>query len=57
MGDFRTFSALFNRRGVNVEVSNAHASEFLDGIQRVRMDMRAAFVVYRPAAFTEVTGL
>ena len=57
VGDFRTFSALFNRRGVNVEVSNAHASEFLDGIQRVRMDMRAAFVVYRPAAFTEVTGL
>lgn len=57
VGDFANFSELAVRRGIDVQVSNSHASYFIEGKQAVRADMRVALVVYRPAAFCEVTGL
>ncbi|MGH9251401.1 MAG: phage major capsid protein, partial [Acidimicrobiales bacterium] len=57
VGDFGTFSELAVRRGVDVQVSNSHASFFIEGKQAVRADMRVAFVVYRPVAFCTVTGI
>lgn len=47
---------LAERRGVDIQVGYT-GTQFLAGKRTVRGDMRAAFVVQRPAAFTQVTGL
>ncbi|OKI47301.1 phage major capsid protein [Micromonospora sp. CB01531] len=52
-----TFTELSVRRGVVVQVSNSHGTYFIEGKQAVRADMRAAFIVYRPAAVCTVTGI
>jgi hypothetical protein len=57
VGDFANFSELSMRRGLNVQVTNSHNLDFLAGQQRIRADLRAAVVYYRPAAFCTVTGL
>lgn len=57
VGDFANYSELAVKRGINVQVSNSHADFFVNGKQAMRADMRAAFVVYRPAAFCKVTGV
>lgn len=57
VGDFQNFSELATRRGMDVQVSNSHASFFIQGKQAIRADIRVALVVYRPAAFCEVTGI
>lgn len=57
VGDFANFVELANRRGIDVQVSNSHASFFIEGKQAIRADLRVALPVYRPAAFCEVTGL
>lgn len=57
VGDFANYSELAVRRGIDVQVSNSHGTYFVEGKQALRADMRAALVVYRPAAFCTVTGL
>ncbi|MFF5988145.1 phage major capsid protein [Prauserella flavalba] len=57
VGDYANFSELSVRRGIDVQVTNSHGSFFVEGKQAVRADMRAALVVYRPAAFCTVTGI
>lgn len=57
VGDFANFSELAVRRGVETKVTDSHSTFFIEGKQAVRADFRAAFVVYRPAAFCSVTGL
>jgi HK97 family phage major capsid protein len=57
VGDFANFSELAIRRGMDVQVSNSHGTYFIEGKQAMRADIRAALVVYRPAAFCTVTGL
>lgn len=52
-----SFCELAVRRDVEVQVTNSHAGYFTEGKQAIRADMRAAFVVYRPAAFCTVTGI
>lgn len=56
-GDFANFSELAIRRGIELKVSDSHSDFFIKGKQAIRADMRAALVVYRPAAFTEITGI
>lgn len=56
-GDFANFSELSVRRGLDTQISNSHSTFFVEGKVAVRADIRAAFVVYRPAAFCTVTGL
>lgn len=56
-GDFANFSELTTRRGIEVQVSNAHADFFIGGKQAVRADTRVALCVYREAAFCQVTGI
>lgn len=56
-GDFSMHCELAMRRDVEVKVSDSHSTFFIEGKQAIRADMRAAFVVYRPAAFVTVTGL
>ncbi len=57
VGDFANFTALVVRRGIEFDVTNAHASEFLNGITRVRASFRCGFPVYRAAAICTVTGI
>jgi HK97 family phage major capsid protein len=57
VGDFTNFSVLAVRRGIEVQVTNAHSTFFVEGKQAIRADMRAALVFFRPAAFCTVTGI
>lgn len=57
VGDFGNFSELLFKRGIDVQVSNAHDDFFVNGKQAIRADVRCVLSVYRPAAFATVTGL
>lgn len=57
VGDFGNFSELAVKRGVETKISDSHSDFFVNGKQALRADVRAAFVVYRPAAFCSVTGI
>jgi HK97 family phage major capsid protein len=57
VGDFANFTELAVRRGIDVQITNAHADFFINGKQAVRADMRAALIAYRPAALCTVTGI
>jgi HK97 family phage major capsid protein len=57
IGDYAMHSALYVRRGVDVQVSNSHSTYFVEGKLAVRADVRVAMVHYRPKAFATVTGL
>lgn len=57
VGDYRNFSELAVRRGVDVQMTNAHSTFFVEGKQAIRCDVRVALVHYRPKAFGTVTGL
>lgn len=48
--------SLFERRGVDLQVGFT-GSQFVEGKKTIRADMRFAFVVFRPSAFSQVTGL
>lgn len=56
-GDYQNHSTLYNRRGIDVQISNSHSDFFINGKLAIRADMRVAMVHYRPKAFAEVTGL
>jgi HK97 family phage major capsid protein len=56
VGDFANYCALFDRRGVDIQAGFS-GTQFVEGKQTLRADLRAAFVVFRPAAFCTVTGL
>jgi hypothetical protein len=57
VADFATYTELWYRKGISFDLTNSHASEFTAGVQRFRAQMRVAFVVTRPTALCEVTGL
>ncbi len=46
----------FERKGVDIQLGYV-GTQFTEGKKTVRGDMRAALVVFRPAAFCDVTGL
>lgn len=56
-GDYQMHSLLSIRRGVDIQITNSHASNFVNGLLAIRADMRAVMVHFRPKAFGEVTGL
>lgn len=56
VGDFANFCQLFERAGIDVQVGFV-GDQFKEGKQTLRAAMRAAFAVFRPAAFCKVTGL
>lgn len=57
VGDFANFTQLVSRRGVDVQTTNSHGTDFLAGTQRIRADVRVGVTFYRPAAFATVTGI
>lgn len=56
-GDYANYAFLGIKRGIDVQVTNAHSDHFINGKQAIRMDMRAVMVHVRPKAFGKVTGL
>ena len=57
VGDFTNYSALYMRQGVEIEISNSHASLFTASTLAVMATMRCAAVYFRGTAFCKVTGL
>ena len=57
VGDYRGYSALYLKRGVNFQVTNAHSDYFIKGKQAIRCDMRCSMVHFRDTAFCKVTGI
>lgn len=56
-GDYINFGGLYMRRGIDVQVTNAHSDYFVKGKQAIRADMRCAMVHFRPEAFGKVTSI
>lgn len=56
-GDYVNYSALYMRRGIDIQVTNAHDDYFIKGKQAIRADLRCAMVHYRDTAFCKVTGI
>jgi HK97 family phage major capsid protein len=55
-GDFRNFSRLDEKRGVDVQIGFVN-NQFMEGKKTLRADIRVAFSVTRGAAFAEITGI
>jgi hypothetical protein len=56
VGDFANFCALYERRGVEIQVGYV-STQFIEGERTIRAGLRVAFVSYRGAAFCTVTGI
>ena len=57
VGAFQQGAQLWRRGGLTVEATNAHSDYFIKNLVAIRAEQREALAVYRPAAFTKVTGL
>lgn len=57
VGDFRNYSELALRRGIEFEVTNSHSTHFIEGKKAIRADFRCALIFYRALAFCKVTGI
>jgi HK97 family phage major capsid protein len=57
VGDFTNFSFLAVRQGVEVEVTNAHSTFFIEGKQAIRATVRVALAPLRPLALCTITGI
>lgn len=57
VGSFQpAWISLFERRGIDVQIGFV-GTQFKEGKRTVRADTRVAFVVFRPPAFCQVTGI
>lgn len=56
VGDFRRYAKIANRRSIEVEIGR-NGTDFAEAQYTARVITRAGLVVYRPQAFTLVTGL
>jgi HK97 family phage major capsid protein len=57
VGNFREAAQIYRRGGPTLEASNSHASYFQTNLIMLRAESRLALAVYRPVAFTAVSGL
>lgn len=57
VGDFANFTQLVERQGIQFEFTDSHASLFIQRTLAILATVRVAFVVYRPAAIVNVTGI
>lgn len=56
-GDFANYSRLAVKRGVDVSISTEHSTYFINGLQAIKAEMRAAFAVLREAAFAKTDDI
>ena len=57
LGAFSQASQLFRRGGLTVEATNSHDDYFIKNLVAIRAEERLALAVFRPTAFTQITGL
>ncbi len=57
LGAFGTGAGVLRKGGLRVEATNSHSTWFQSDITALRAEVRLALAVYRPTAFTVVTGL
>ena len=57
VGDFANFTELAMKQGIQLEMTDSHASLFIQRTLAILATVRAALVVYRPAAICQVTGI
>jgi len=57
VGDFANYCELVMRQDIEFEMTDSHASLFIQYTLAIRAALRAAFPIYRPAAFCSVTGI
>jgi HK97 family phage major capsid protein len=57
VGNFSQGAHIWRRGGVTVEASNSHEDFFTRNMTMLRAEERLGLAVYRPVAFTEVSGL
>jgi HK97 family phage major capsid protein len=56
VGDFGMGCSLFDREQAAIRVGTID-DQFVRNMQTILAELRAAFVVYRPAMFTKITGI
>jgi hypothetical protein len=57
LGGFSNAAAIARRSGTTVEATNSHSDYFVKNLVSIREEQREALLVYRPSAFTVVSGL
>jgi hypothetical protein len=57
VGNFSQGASVFRRGGVSGEASNSYSDYFVKNLTAIRAESRLALGVYRPVAFTAVSGL
>ena len=57
VGNFGQGAHTYRRGGVTVEATNSHSDLFVKDITMLRAEERLGLGLYRPAAFTAVSGL
>ena len=57
VGAFATAAQIFNKGGLTVEATNSNEDDFLNNLVALRAERRLALAVYRPSAFSTVTGI
>ena len=59
VGDFVNpiYSQLLTRKGIELKVTDSHSTDFINGKQAIRADVRVVYVIRRAAAFATVTGI
>lgn len=55
-GDFPNFSQLFEKKGVEISITDSHSDYFIYNKLVVLAEIRVALPIYRPAAFCAVTS-
>ena len=57
VGDFKAYSALYTKRGLEFAITDSHSTYFIGGVQAIRCTMRVAAVYFRGLAFCKVTSI
>jgi capsid protein len=57
VGDFAGMSQIFRRQGITIEATNSHDTYFIYNKVAIRIEERLSLVIYRGAAFCQVTGI
>jgi HK97 family phage major capsid protein len=57
VGAFRLGAQIWQREGIRVEATNSHEDDFQFNRIAIRVEERLALTVYRPLAFSTVTGI